>query len=305
MVYLDALRSLWRLVPGRDTVFNSSPGTSIARAVTVVFILLLVFGSASLAIGAAMRNRAETTSEKWRFTVLWISPALCFYVFIFLKFVNSGYLLLLIAPGCLWFGRGLAEWFQHGHGSRHMKLAMVGAGALTNTAIYVAAPLYCSYRSVRGFEAELAEVVSVTRRIASPANTLIIGLDSHFLGYRHAGYYLPEYRTVEFPQVVLIEGTRTFTLQDANPSLRNGVSSVGVERFLLFPLPAGDPAYAAYVQTVEKLLPAKDLQVLHFGRHDYVSGPASDLALLFPSSGVAARGVYPPLHSDSQDVNRR
>ena len=304
-VYRDALLSLWRLVPGRDTIFNSSPGTSIARAVTVALILLLLFGSACLALPGAIRNSDRNSGKKWRFTLVWISPALCFYVFIFLRFVNSGYLLLLIAPGCLWLGRGLADWFLEVKLSRHTKMAMIAAGALINASIYLDAPFYCSYRSVRGFEAELAEVLSTTRRIASPANTLIIGFDSHFLGYRHAGYYLPNYRTVEFPQVELTEGTRTFTMHDGDTTLRAGVSSVGVEQFLLFPLPASDPASSDYVKSVEMLLPAKDLHVLHFGTHDYVLGPVSDLALLFPSSEAASKGVYPPLHRDSEDVNRR
>ena len=304
-VYLDALLSLWRLVPGRDTIFNSSPGTSIARAVTVAFIVLLLFGSACLALPSASRTSDPSSGKKWRFTIVWISPALCFYVFIFLKFVNSGYLLLLIAPGCLWLGRGLAEWFLEGKGSRRTKMAVIAAGALVNASVYLVSPFYCSYRSVRGFEAELAEVVSATRRLGAPANTLIIGFDSHFLGYRHAGYYLPDYRTVEFPQVELTEGTRTFTMQNGDTTLGAGVSAVGVTRFLLFPLPAGDAASSDYIKSVEKLLPAKDLNVVHLGMHDYVSGPVSDLVLLFPASEAAGKGVYPPLHPDSPDVNRR
>lgn len=305
VVYRDALVSLWRLVPGRDTVFNSSPGTSIARAFTVVLILFLIFGSAALALAGSTRQHDQSTSEKWRFAAVWTSPALCFYVFIFLKFVNSGYLLLLLAPGCLWLSRNLAEWFREGKLSRPAKVAMIAAGALANTAIYVAAPFYCSYRSVRRFEGELAEVVTATQSIGSPTNTLIIGFDSHFLGYRHAGYYLPHYRTVQFPQVPLMEGVRTFTMQDGDTTLREGVSAGGLERFLLFPLPTGDPAYAAYVQTVEKLLPARDIRVVHVGNHDYISGPVGDLVLLFPPAEAAAKGVYPPLHPGSTDVNSR
>jgi 4-amino-4-deoxy-L-arabinose transferase-like glycosyltransferase len=47
--YIGALVSLWRLVPSRDTVFNSSPATSIARACVIVFICFLCFGAALLA----------------------------------------------------------------------------------------------------------------------------------------------------------------------------------------------------------------------------------------------------------------
>lgn len=305
VVYHDALLSLWHLVPGRETVFNSSPATSIARTFTVALILLLMFGTASVALAATSRNRDPGTTKQSRFTVVWVSPALCFYVFIFLKFVNSGYLLLLMAPGCLWLGRSLAEWFRAGKTSRPLKVAIIAAGASVNTAIYLAAPFYCSYRSVRRFEGELSEVVTATRRIGSPADTLIIGFDSHFLGYRHAGFYLSDYRTVQYPQVTLMEGTRTFTMQNGDTSVVEGVSAAGLRQFLLFPLPNWDPADSAYLETVEKLLPPNHIRVLHIGNHDYISGPVTDLPLLFPPAEAMAKGVYPPLHPDPPDVNRR
>ena len=45
--YFGALQSLWRMVPSKGTVFNSSPITSVARALTIIFIYFLCFGAAS------------------------------------------------------------------------------------------------------------------------------------------------------------------------------------------------------------------------------------------------------------------
>jgi hypothetical protein len=57
--YFGALVSLWRLVPSKDTVFNSSPATSIARACVIVFIGFLCFGAAWLApAGARYKYRS-------------------------------------------------------------------------------------------------------------------------------------------------------------------------------------------------------------------------------------------------------
>lgn len=44
--YFGALFSLWGMVPAKETVFNSSPATSIARAFTIVLIYFLAFGAA-------------------------------------------------------------------------------------------------------------------------------------------------------------------------------------------------------------------------------------------------------------------
>src|SRR5208337_486151 len=87
--YFGALVSLWRLVPSRDTVFNSSPATSMARACVIVFICFLCFGAATLAPLGARRRSIPADTGKKIFTAVWMAPALCFFTFIFLKFVNS------------------------------------------------------------------------------------------------------------------------------------------------------------------------------------------------------------------------
>ena len=110
--YFGALASLWRLVPGQDTVFNSSPATSIARGIVLLLIYLLMFGSASLFVLFVSRNDRSADDAKKVFTWVWISPTLLFFVFIFFKFVNSGYVLLLVAPGSIWLGYWASEWYS-------------------------------------------------------------------------------------------------------------------------------------------------------------------------------------------------
>jgi hypothetical protein len=87
--YFDALASLWRMVPSKGTVFNSSPANSIARAFTILFIYFLTFGAASLAPLGALASATPADSRKKIFTFVWIGPALCFFTFGYLKFVNG------------------------------------------------------------------------------------------------------------------------------------------------------------------------------------------------------------------------
>jgi hypothetical protein len=287
--YFGALVSLWRLVPSKDTVFNSSPATSIARACVIVFIGFLCFGAAWLALVGTRYKYAPSDPAKKCFTAVWMTPALCFFTFIFLKFVNSGYLLLLAPPACIWLGSWAAEWYGHCAWRRPLKQAAMGICVAINVLIFLAFPAYCSYRSVRQFEAQLDGIRTALPQLGSPNDLLILGFDSHFLGYRHAGYYLPNYLTLEYPEVKLSEGTRIFAMQGQDTRLLASLPSGSYKRFVVFPLPGTDGEYQQYLETFKKLLPAQDLAYVDAGGQKFVTGPISDLPLLFPHAAKVTR----------------
>ncbi len=286
--YFGALVSLWRLVPSRETVFNSSPATSIARACFIIFICFLCFGAALLALLGARYKTTPAGRAKKLFTAVWMAPALCFFTFIFLKFVNSGYLLLLAAPASIWLGSWAAEWYEHCAWPRPFKHAAMGICAVANVLIFLAFPAYCSYRSVRQFEAQLDGIRTALPQLGAPNDLLILGFDSHFLGYRHAGYYLPGYMTLEYPEVKLTEGTRIFAMQGRDTRLLTALPAGSYSRFVLFPLPSGDAEYQRYLETFKKLLPAQDLAYVDVGGHQFVTGPIADLPQLFPAIAHSA-----------------
>lgn len=287
--YFEALFSLWQLVPSRDTVFNSSPATSIARACTIFLILLLCFGTACLALFWDASKPQVVDRRKRVFTAVWCVPALSFFTFIFLKFVNSGYLLIVAAPSCLWLGRRIVGWYEGSGWGIKSKLAAMTLGALANTAIFLASPFYCSYRSVRRFELNLESVQMALPQVASSRDAFIVGFDSHFLGYRHAGYYLPGYLTLEYPAVKLLEGPRIFSMRERDTHLLTHIQTGSRSRFILFPLPDGDASYRAYIETVKGKLPTGSLQIVRVGSHDFVTGAVSELPRLFPGMPSSAQ----------------
>jgi hypothetical protein len=303
--YFDALVSLWRMVPSKGTVFNSSPANSIARAFTIVFIYVLAFGTASLAPLQALANRVPSDPQKKRFTLVWIGPGLCFFTFGYLKFVNSGYLLLLCAPACLWLGLWAADWYDSSAWRRSYKVAFIGLCAAANILIFVSAPLYCSYREVRRFEAELKSRTIALPQIASASDTLIISFDSHFNGFRHAGYYLPDYITIEYPEANLKEGKRIFSMHERETRLLTQLPSGPYRRFILYPLPSGE-SFREYLREVVDRLPPDRLQTVRLGGYEFIIGSISDLPLLFPDASLPPElGVYVPLHSQTLSVNSR
>ena len=287
--YFGALISLWKAVPSKDTVYNSSPVTSISRGITIIFIYFLTFGAASL---APLLHRPHSASNGDRrkkiFTAVWITPALCFFTLIFLKFVNSGYLLLLSPAACIWLGLWISEWYGDGVQRKPLKMAVIAFSAAVNVAIFIASPLYCSYRSVRRFEGELQAIRIALPQVAPADRTLIVGFDSHFLGYRHAGYYLPDYLTLESPEVKLSDGTRIFAMHGRDTTLLAALPSNPYSQFVFFPLPNEGAAYKAQLKKVAGQLPAGSLRTVTAGGHDFVIGPISDLSLLFPRTASAS-----------------
>jgi hypothetical protein len=293
VAYWSALLSLWRMVPAKQTVFNSSVGNSIARLFSIAGIYILCFGSAALwtlRMGRA-NSGADPGADRGKkiFTWVWIGPGLVFFVLIFLKFVNSGYLLVISPPVFVWLGLCASRWYADSPLSNATKINLVAVCAAVNTLTFLYAPVYCSWASVRHFEAELRSVLAAVPRIVSPADTLLVGFDSHFLGYRHAGYYLPDYVVAQYPEVRLVRGIRVFVMEHGDTLLADKLLVTGFKNFLLFPLPTDDVEYRDYIEKVRARFPKGALRTITADGHEFSIGAITDAALLFP---VATRQAY-------------
>ncbi|MCU1337819.1 MAG: hypothetical protein JWO19_3400 [Bryobacterales bacterium] len=283
ITYASSLWSLWRLVPSRQTIFTSSVWTSVARLCLILGIYALCFGCAALLVLRATTANSQLDGIK-TFTWIWLSPGLLFFTFVFLKFVNSGYLLVLLPPACLWLGFWAADWYRQSPLPSIARIALPGAAAAINFAIFFRAPLYFSYEEVRRSQQELTATVASVRQIARPRETLIVGFDSHFLGYRHAGYYLPEYMTMQFPEVPLASSTGVFVMQNQDTRLVSRVSVSSFRNFILFPLPSSDREYRQYLQGVRARFPPGTLRVTVQNGQEFLTGPVSALPVLFPNA---------------------
>jgi hypothetical protein len=289
--YISSLVWLWRTVPSRGMVINSSAWNSFARAWTIVGIYFLCFGWAALLL--LWRSRGDFSVDRHNaiFTCAWMAPGQLFFTFIYLKFVNSGYLLTLAPPVCVWMGLWASNWYANVRLCKALKVLVIGGCAAANSMVFLRAPLYCSYGEVRRFEAELENITRALPEVASPRDTMLVGFDSHFLGYRHAGYYLPNYLTVQFPEVRVAAGTRVFAMQDRNTWLASRLPDASIHNFVLFPMPLRDSAYSDYMALVRARFPTGELRTIVRGGHEFAIGPVADLPFLFPVSGSPAATV--------------
>jgi len=279
--YFSSLWSLWRLVPARQTVFASSIFTSLARVGLIVAIGGFSFGPVIL---LPLGPSKAVTGRIRIFTWVWLAPGLLLFTFVYLKLVNSGYLLVLLPPVCMWLGFWTAGWQRHSTLPKIVRIVVLAAVAAVDCAIFLRAPLYFSYREVQRSQWELIAIQASVRQIARPEETILVGFDSHFLGYRHAGYYLPEYLTIQFPEVPLESATGMFVMRHRNTSLVSRIPVGSFRDFILFPLPSSDTEYREYMQRVCARFPAGTLRVIALNGHEFLTGPISALRVLFPNT---------------------
>ncbi|MBI3696469.1 MAG: DUF2723 domain-containing protein [Acidobacteria bacterium] len=285
--YFISLYDLWSRVPAAQTVFSSSFGAAFALAVTrlstITLIFALCFGAAAPLLFLKSKDTGLRREEKL-FTWVWIAPSLLFFTFVYLKFVNSGYLLVASPPIFAWLGTRAAAWRLDLPLRAWQKTAVLASVGALHMAAFLYLPLYCSYRSVRKFEAELRGIQKSLRQVGSPQDTMIVAFDAHFLGYRHAGYYLPDYWTVQFPEVPLPAGRRVFAMYQGQTQLLNRLPDKQFRNFVLFPLP-DEPSYREYLQDLQAAFPKGALRSERVGGHEFLIGSTADLHFMFPLTG--------------------
>jgi hypothetical protein len=190
--------------------------------------------------------------------------------------------LVITPPAFAWLGARAALWYGRSKLSGAGKTALVSVFAAANAAFFLAAPVYCSHRGVRDFEATLGRVKSAFAQQFNPRETLIVAFDSHFLGYRHAAWYLPDFLTVQYPAVRFSDGPRVVAVEQRDTVLLRAVPAGRFKNFVLFPLPEGREYRDYLARRVLPRFPAA-LGALRVGSQVVLTGPADQVEHLFPA----------------------
>jgi hypothetical protein len=258
VAYFQGLYDLWTAVAGQRTTFTSTEvgglWLAFARSVAIVGIFALTFGFFSFSPLARLATRSqgnagtERNIERSLFVLAWLVPGLLFFTFIYLNFVNSGYLLVLTPPLFAWIGRAASTGSPLGM-PRARATQFVALAAL-NTWIFFSAPMYCSRRGVLEFEHKWSQTVAFVRANYDPRTTLLIGLDAHFHGFRHASYYLPEYRTYAYPAARVAGQVRLLTAHNRDSRMAAPPQSLlPYEQVVFLPMPR-DAEYEGHFQEI-------------------------------------------------------
>jgi hypothetical protein len=283
--YFGSLAHLWLAVPGHRTTL-SSPALAVARLVTIGWIFILCFGAAAPFVFRQWDMRGAEITQRAKFIYAWVGPGLLFFTFVFLNYVNSGYLLVVCPPAFAWISAAIYE-FTRSEQHSFIRRAVLAGGLAVNCAIFFCAPIYCSHKGVRDFERELAVLRQELGQHLDPANTLIIGFDSHFLGYRHAGFYLPSFSTVQYPEVHYSDGARVFLMCSGQTEVVRSFAIDRFDHFVFFPLPE-DAESSRYMSSVLAGLPAGVVNTIMVGKRKVLAGPAWAIPLMFHSTAQCA-----------------
>jgi hypothetical protein len=288
VAYFAGLYDLWTHVAAKETAFAHAqgiPGASIAfaRAMTILAIFALTFGFFIVGSLAQLTSRKRTESQderdgkRSRFYLVWLIPGLLFFTLIFMRFVNSGYLLVLTPPLCAWLGAMAAKRYRPEDSTLRRVTPLVLAGL--NIAIFLYAPVYCSRQDVLEFESRMREGIDYVRNTYDPDTTLIIGLDAHFHGFRHASYYLPEYQTVAYPSISRVDSVRLLAAREQDSRLITAPVELPFDQLVLFPMPH-EGEYEARMKFLVESIPG--LEAANTPEHVSSVGKIKVLEELYP-----------------------
>ncbi len=300
--YFQGLYDLWTAVAGQRTAFTSTEVGGVwlvfARSVAILVIFAMTFGFFSFSVvslvstwGRGPRG-TERNVERSLYFLVWLIPGLLFFTFIYLNYVNSGYLLVLTPPLFAWLGRAVCTGPTPGW--PQVRVPALATIAALNTWIFLSGPMYCSRRSVLEFEREWGRTVEFVRATYDPKTTVLIGLDAHFHGFRHASYYLPEYRIFAYPDTRVAGQVRLLTAHNQDSRMIVPPDSLApFEQVLFLPMPRDDEN-VEYLQAVVKATSGihETLTEDRIG----AAGPISSFKTIYPAAYSGASSGTPKAH---------
>ncbi|HEY8477409.1 MAG TPA: hypothetical protein VIN09_11145, partial [Chloroflexota bacterium] len=172
--------------------------------------------------GAPHRSAGPSTPggpSAYRFLLVWILPALLFYLFVHIG--ERGYVLSVLPGLALLAGRGLelaagdvvrlgARWWPALLGRGRALVALVGGVAMVNALQFLGGAGTVSAQELRCFGPVLEQSVATVRHRFDPKDTAVLA----GAWYQHARYYLPEYVAWRY------ESTRLAFEREVPPEVR-------------------------------------------------------------------------------------
>jgi hypothetical protein len=263
------------------------------KTITLHTFLLLMFYSLCFVTAAPLifirKLPVQFKSGLSPFLLVWLAPGLLFFIFYYFNPNNLGHLLFLAVPLFPILGAKAVAWYGQVKSSRLQKITIISMFAVINVAIFVFSPTYTSYYSIYRFEHELASIQKEIRQIVDPNDTAIVAMDAHWYGFRHAGYYLPEYLVMQYPEMQFSCGIQDFVMRDRNTNLLKVLPIRQYKNFVFFPYPSN--VDQSYIKDLMDQFPKGLLFKESIGEHVYIRGRMADLDILFPSTAKLTSSI--------------
>ncbi len=178
------------------------------------------------------------------FFSVWLLPAFLFHLIIFTHPAVPGHSLIYVVGLLVIAARTLTE-----VPARRAHIAILALVASVNTFFFIFAPYPLSAKGIREHDQALAGYIKAVSDNFSPSDTEIIATDRFLFSYRHAMYYLPEFRVYDSVLLSTPDGPRLFWGQDRKtyrarfisplPTTRNFIDFLNYDSRDKAGLPAG------------------------------------------------------------------
>jgi Dolichyl-phosphate-mannose-protein mannosyltransferase len=198
--YQSALRELWLFNTGHVSVFEKGWPLFLLFASTLFDFTFYGIGSGIFILGLAAYSLMRfgyikaLDRTKFFFFLLWTSPSVFFYLFIFILRTNPGYaliflpsLFILIAAAIGLVSKNLEKVFL-----KDVSGYIVTIILIINTAIFLFSEYPVSHYEIRTHDGKLSVMLSKIKTF-DPSTTAIFVGPYTFYGYRQIMYYEPAY----------------------------------------------------------------------------------------------------------------
>jgi hypothetical protein len=286
-IYINALKDLWNRVPGAQSF-----GLKL-----LLFHCLLIFTGFVFSLGLAAPlifiKSIKISYPKHLITFLffWIIPGLTFFTVIFFHPMTMGYALYIYAPLLIVSGAKASRWYWSSRASFYLKNVTIGTLIFFNVSLFLFSPMYFSWGQIKSVENYLIQINQDVKKSFNSQDTLLIGFDTVLYGFRQVGYYLPDFKILEYPEIYTHDGIKIFTMQHHQTTLVSAFSDHTIKNILIVcPLVCETDQsipnkinYEVHIQSdLAKKLPLNTLKLIRKEGREYLLLEAKYLPIIFP-----------------------
>ncbi len=203
--YRMAMNEIWERISGAKSVFSTGFQALAIHIPYLVKFTIYGIGIGTIFLGihlySIIRKRALRSLfyGKPLFFIIWLIPSALFYTFTFLHPANAGYSLIFIPGLIILLANSVTYLSEVSRKPSRLKWNWIFAVLiiLTNLTVFLKSSAKVSVSEIRNLEKKLNLITSYIRNNFSPEDVVVLTDDLVLLGFRHAMYYLPEYKVFQ------------------------------------------------------------------------------------------------------------
>ena len=224
--YFAANSELWQYNNEPMTIWYAPPSSRIDTFLTLIGVLSYGTGLGTIfllfAAYCLLRSSSWRTirRDKLLFFFTWVTPAIGFFVIVFIPPYKYSYGLVLLPAFWLMTPVAVREVFSEvkrlplaltsNFRAAHISIVLTVIVA-SNLVVFCFSEAGFSVAALQKHEQILSRIFTTIRQNFPSDSTLILGRQrSTFSGFRHVQYYLPEYRVYLFDQQVNVRGEKWY-----------------------------------------------------------------------------------------------